>query len=230
MASASRSDSKTRLGDVAEVLAVGLQRQRHGRSARVNASRSWPESTLGSLPTRPRNIRSARPGAAERDDLARSDEVEAGGEVGGARDRERHRARVGVGPAVGDEHERRAPVALDLELRRHPEPLLDQDPDHRREEGDVARAPAVPVAAAAVDAPHRLGVEPDPGGEAEAAAVHAPEADRGASGRRRAPRRRGRRRQPDRAAGRARAGRHSRPPPGRKPNGSCPAAPLIASL
>src|SRR5207248_10377169 len=88
------------------------------------------------------------------------------------------RAGIRVRAAVRDEQERRAPVALDLELGLEAQPLLDDDPRHRRDECDVARALALRAASALVDAPHRLRIKPDPGGEAEPPPVHGPEPDR----------------------------------------------------
>ena len=135
--------------------------------------------TPGSPSSRPWKPRKASRGTNPGVTYARSDEVEPTREVGPAGDVHRHRAHVGVGPAVGDEDERRAPEVVDLELRRHLEPLLEQDADHRRREGQVARAASFAVATAAVDPPDRLGIEPDSRREAEAPSVDLSERDRG---------------------------------------------------
>ena len=107
---------------------------------------------------------------------------------------------------------------------------LEQDADHRRGEDRVAGPPPVAVAAASVDPADGLGVEADPGREAEAPPVDPAERDRDRPAGLERLDRLGRRRRPGRAGARARAGRRSPLRRGRSRTGSFPAAPLIASL
>src|SRR5207245_5249462 len=83
---------------------------------------------------------------------------------------------------------------LDLELRVPTRAPLEHHLRDHPHECPVARAGTTRVASEAVEPPHRFAVEPDPGGEAEAAAVDRTERD--------APRAALRDREPDHARGR----------------------------
>ena len=89
----------------------------------------------------------------------------------------RNPACVAVRRPVGDERERSAAVPLDLERRGEPVVVPRERAEPRPGEGEVAGAAAVRATAEIVDGTHDLRVEPDAGGEAEAAAVHASDAD-----------------------------------------------------
>ena len=74
----------------------------------------------------------------------------------------------------------------DLELRLEPAAVLRDRLRDRQHEPEIPGTAAVPAASERVHSPHDFGREPDPGGEAEAAAVHAADADPArASGRQR---------------------------------------------
>ena len=77
---------------------------------------------------------------------------------------------------VPDERERGAAEPFDLERRSEPASILGQEAQHRQHERNVARAAG--ARAMRLDPAHELGVEPDPGVEAEAAVVDASERDR----------------------------------------------------
>ena len=68
-------------------------------------------------------------------------------------------------------------MPLDLEQRIEAEPALGKRLHGRPGEDEIARPAAGLVATAGVHSPHELGIEPDPGGEAETAAVRAAERD-----------------------------------------------------
>ena len=189
-------------------------------------SSSWAASTCGSRASVPRKSRSGEPRHRARRHPRRRDEVEPHAAF---REPQRERAGVGVGTAAAGEHERRAAVADDLELRLEVQAPPREQARDGGDEDDVSRPAPVVGAPARLDAAHHLRIEPDARREAEAPTVDPAEADllrpaldegvgdprRGRTGSRGSPSARE---------------KTLAPPPGRKPNGISPPAPLIASL
>ena len=160
-------------------------------------------------------------GPRERADAQRPwrEQVEASFEPRAAGQPQRQPAEIRVRVGVRHERERRAAVALDLEGRVEADTRLGERLDGRPGEDRIAGPLAVGAPAARVHAADQLGVEPDPGGEAEPAPVGAPESRSAASVRPRA----GARRRPGRAAAPAPAAARSSRRRGRS-RGPSPAA------
>ena len=111
----------------------------------------------------------------------RRDEIDAGFEARSGSDPQRHRADVRIRITVRNEHERGAPNSLDLELRAPPAPPFEDHLPDRAHERQVARAGSAGRAPQGIEAAHGLCIEPDPGREAEAPAVHGSRARSGAA-------------------------------------------------
>ena len=119
----------------------------------------------------------------------------------------------------------RSAEALELELRLEAGVALGERAERCAQERPVPGTPPVGPAAELVDAPHELGVEADPGVEAEAPPVHAAEPDAAR------PPLGDLQRRPRRVARQAeRARQHARAPPGRKPSGTSERMPFSTSL
>src|SRR5215208_4166961 len=165
-----------RLLDVAQVLAVDLQRQRPVALDRdaVDVGPSVHERVVAEAAARrarqePREDRGA--------DGRRRDVAEAAFEPHAADEPQRQRTRIRVRRAVRDEQERRAADVLDLQHRVEPETRLREQSDHRAREGEVARALPRVGPPARVDPTHHLRVEADTRREREAPAVDPAERD-----------------------------------------------------
>src|SRR5215204_1047878 len=161
--------------DVAEILAVHLQRQRPVRAQldRVHVVKVEDAARLR-RPAGHRDGDEARD--RERADRAGPDEVQALLPSRLRRGTHRQPAEVRVRVAVRDERERGPAVPVHLDLGRQPSAPFGQDPGGRRQERAVGR-PAAAFTPELVHAAHDLRREPESGCEPEAAAVHAPERD-----------------------------------------------------
>ena len=173
---AARSASKTASLDVAEVLAVGMQRKRD-----IAADLDPVEVVLAEEPAIvgvPAQDASCHRGQIrQRRNLDGSDEVETSIEGCLARDRQRQPACVRVWTAVRHEGGSGAPVALDLELRLEPASPLRELADDRPREREVAGPTSVALPAERVHPPHDVGRQPDAGAEGETPPVHPAERD-----------------------------------------------------
>src|SRR4051812_11641572 len=175
-----------RLLDVAQVLAVDLQRQRPVAPDRdpVDVGARVDERVLAEAAARRAR---QQPGQSRRPDRRRRDVAEAALEPRAVDEPQRQRPREGVRRAVGNEQERGAADALDLERGVESKARLHEQPERGSREGEIAGALSRVGAPARVDPAHYLGVESDAGREREAPAVGAAEADppRAPSGERR---------------------------------------------
>ena len=154
--------------DVAEVLAVDLERQRL-----VAADRDPLHVVEDDHPRpRPRSAEQLEPepGEIASADPRRRHDVDAEVERGSARDPDPDAARVGVRVAVRDERERRSAVAVHLERVREAAATRREQPQRLADEGRVARPSSVLPSTPRVDPADELGVEPDPRVEARSGA------------------------------------------------------------
>ena len=107
----------------------------------------------------------------------RGEQIEAAFEPRAAGQPERQPAEVGVRVGVRDEREGSAAVPLDLEGGVEADARLGERLHGRPREDRVSGPLAVHPPATRVHSADELGVEPDPGGEAEPASVRATEPD-----------------------------------------------------
>ena len=174
---ASRSASKTASSHVAQILAVGLERERpvaHDLdSVEVVTVKDVPRLDLA---TAGEHV-AQEPRQRERPDLRRRDHVQPELEPRFGRDVHRHAARIGVGIGVGHEREGRAAEPPHLERRLEAAAPAPDEPRGRAQIGRVARTLAVVATPERVHAAHELCVEADSRGEAEAPPVHPAERD-----------------------------------------------------
>ena len=140
-------------------------------------SRSRAVSDLPSLSPEPRAPRASSRGTSRARSVTGATYASPSSKEALGNEVERDGSRIGVGGAVRDQHECRAAGAFDLELLVEASVPRPKRSRCRLQERHVTGPPPIGPAADLVDLPDEFGIEPDPGVEPEAAAVHASDAD-----------------------------------------------------
>ena len=159
--------------DVAEILAVGLERHRrvadHLDPVRVvlvqNMARCRPLPAAECVPRESRGPRARSCGR---------NQVEAALEACVRRGTQGHPTGIAVRRPVRDERERRPPVTDHLERRLELKAMPTEGSNPHPREPDVARPSPVRAPSELVDRAHDLGVESDPAGEPESTPLTLP--------------------------------------------------------